>query len=122
MWPCGPGTTLGELVEIFQHTRRNLFPVVAAGGRLRGIVTLNSVRNALFDEGHYQTTRVRDLMQPAPAIVGPADDLERTLALLDRTDTWALPVCEEDGRYLGFITKAAILAEYRKQLILESDA
>ena len=35
---------------------------------------------------------------------------------------WALPVCEEDGRYLGFILKSAILARYRKQLIQESEA
>jgi len=117
-----PSTTLGELVEIFRHASRNLFPVVAAGGRLLGIVSLDSVRDALFDDAHYNTTKVRELMQPAPAIVGPADDLEHTLALLDRHGTWALPVCEEDGRYLGFILKSAILARYRRQLIQESEA
>ena len=117
-----PGTTLGELVEIFRHASRNLFPVVAAGGRLLGIVSLDSVRDALFDDAHYNTTKVRELMQPAPAIVGPADDLEHTLALLDRLGAWALPVCEEDGRYLGFILKSAILARYRRQLIQESEA
>ena len=117
-----PNTTLGELVEIFRHASRNLFPVVAAGGRLLGIVSLDSVRDALFDDAHYNTTKVRELMQPAPAIVGPADDLEHTLALLDRHGAWALPVCEEDGRYLGFILKSAILARYRRQLIQESEA
>ena len=117
-----PTTTLGELVEVFRHTSRNLFPVVAAGGRLLGIVSLDSVRDALFDDAHYTTTQVRELMQPARAVVGPNDDLQHTLALLDRHDAWALPVCEEDGRYLGFILKSAILARYRRQLILESEA
>ena len=117
-----PTTTLGELVEVFRHTSRNLFPVVAAGGRLLGIVSLDSVRDALFDDAHYTTTQVRELMQPAHAVVGPNDDLQHTLALLDRHDAWALPVCEEDGRYLGFILKSAILARYRRQLILESEA
>lgn len=120
--PVRPTTTLGELVAIFRHTSRNLFPVVAAGGRLLGIVSLDSVRDALFDDAHYATTRVRELMQPAPAVVGPADDLEHTLHLLDRHNAWALPVCEEDGRYLGFILKTTILARYRRQLILESEA
>jgi CIC family chloride channel protein len=117
-----PNTTLGELVDAFRHASRNLFPVVAAGGRLLGVVSLDSVRNALFDDAHYATTRVRELMKPAPAVVGPNDDLEHTLALLDRHGAWALPVCEEDGRYLGFILKSVILARYRKQVILESEA
>ena len=117
-----PTTTLGELVDVFRHASRNLFPVVAAGGRLLGVVSLDSVRDALFDDAHYATTTVGQLMKPAPATVGPADSLEHTLALLDRHGAWALPVCEEDGRYLGFILKSAILARYRHQLIEESEA
>ncbi|SFP75714.1 chloride channel protein [Hymenobacter arizonensis] len=120
--PVRPSTTLGELVEIFRHSSRNLFPVVAAGGRLLGVVSLDTVRDALFDDAHYTTTKVSELMKPAPAVVGPNDDLEHTLSQLDRQGAWALPVCEEDGRYLGFILKSAILARYRRQLILESEA
>jgi len=120
--PVRPTTTLGELVDIFRHASRNLFPVVAAGGRLLGVISLDTVRNALFDDAHYTTTKVRELMKPAPAIVGPNDDLEHTLALLDRHGAWALPVCEDDGRYLGFILKSTILVRYRKQLIMESEA
>jgi len=117
-----PNTTLGELVDIFRHASRNLFPVVAAGGRLLGVVSLDSVRDALFDDAHYGTTTVGELMKPAPAVVGPNDSLEHTLTLLDRHGVWALPVCEEDGRYLGFILKSAILSRYRRQLIQESEA
>ena len=117
-----PTTTLGELVDVFRHATRNLFPVVSAGGRLLGVVTLDSVRDALFDDAHYATTEVRELMQAAPAVVGPTDDLEHTLRLLDRHDAWALPVCEDDGHYLGFILKSAILVRYRRQLIEESEA
>ena len=120
--PVRPSTTLGELVDVFRHASRNLFPVVASGGRLLGVINLDAVRNALFDNAHYQTTKVSELMKPAPAVVGPNDDLEHTLALFDRHGAWALPVCEEDGRYLGFILKSAILARYRRQLILESEA
>lgn len=120
--PVRPTTTLGELVDIFRHASRNLFPVVAAGGRLLGVISLDAVRDALFDDAHYATILARELMQPPLAVVGPADDLEHTLALLDRHGAWALPVCEEDGRYLGFILKSAILARYRRQLIQDSQA
>ena len=117
-----PTTTLGELVDVFRHATRNLFPVVAAGGRLLGVVSLDSVRDALFDDAHYGTTKVSELMKPVPAVVGPTDDLEHTLALLERHGVWALPVCEDDGRYLGFILKSTILTRYRRQLIQESEA
>ncbi|WP_262490229.1 chloride channel protein [Hymenobacter coccineus] len=120
--PVRPTTTLGELADIFRHASRNLFPVVAAGGRLLGVISLDAVRDALFDEAHYATVLARDLMKPPLAVVGPADDLEHTLALLDRYGAYALPVCEEDGRYLGFILKSAILARYRRQLIQDSQA
>ncbi|MDO7876384.1 chloride channel protein [Hymenobacter sp. ASUV-10] len=120
--PVRPTATLGELVDAFRHASRNLFPVVEAGGRLIGVITLDVVRDALFDDAHYTTTRVRELMIQPPAVVGPDDDLEHTLELLDRHNAWALPVCEEDGRYLGFILKSAILVRYRNQLIQESEA
>ena len=120
--PVRPDDSLGELVDVFRHATRNLFPVVSKSGRLRGIVGLDQVRDVLFDDAHYATTRVRELMLPAPAIVGPDDDLEHTLAVLERTGTWALPVIDHDGRYLGFILKSQILARYRRQLILESEA
>ena len=120
--PVRPNATLGELVDVFRHASRTLFPVVAAGGRLLGVISLDSMRDALFDDAHYATTRVRELMKPAPAVVGPTDDLEHTLTLFDLHGVWALPVCEEDGRYLGFILKSAILARYRRQLIQESEA
>ncbi|WP_375418568.1 chloride channel protein [uncultured Hymenobacter sp.] len=117
-----PDDSLGELVDVFRHASRNLFPVVSKSGRLRGIVGLDQVRDVLFDDAHYSTTRVRELMQPAPAVVGPDDDLEHTLNVLERTGTWALPVVNAEGRYLGFILKSQILARYRRQLILESEA
>ncbi|MGI4871965.1 MAG: chloride channel protein [Janthinobacterium lividum] len=117
-----PGATLGELVEVFRHATRNVFPVVSKKGQLRGIIALDMVRDKLFDEAHYTTTKARDLMQPAPAIVGPADSVEHTLQLLERTALPALPVCDADGTYLGFILKSAILARYRRELMDEGQS
>ncbi|MGI4735000.1 MAG: chloride channel protein [Janthinobacterium lividum] len=117
--PLRPGATLGELVDVFRHAHRDVFPVVSKSGLLRGIITLDMVRDTLFDDTHYTTTKVRDLMQPPPGLVAPTDSAEHALALLERTTTPALPVCDADGQYLGFITKATILARYRRELIEE---
>jgi CIC family chloride channel protein len=117
--PLRPGATLGELVDVFRHAHRDIFPVVGKSGKLRGIITLDMVRDTLFDGEHYTTTKVNALMQPPPAIVGPADSVEHSLELLERTASQALPVCDEEGHYLGFIVHTSILARYRRELIEE---
>src|SRR5690606_3699964 len=44
-----PNATLRQLVQKFAHTRRNLFPVVDDNQKLVGIVTLDDVREYMFD-------------------------------------------------------------------------
>ncbi len=117
--PLRPGATLGELVDVFRHAHRNVFPVVSKSGLLRGVITLDMVRDTLFDGAHYTTTKVRELMQPAPAVISPTDSVEHALELLEHTATPALPVVDAEGQYLGFVTKSAILARYRRELIEE---
>ncbi|MBT9394688.1 chloride channel protein [Hymenobacter sp. NST-14] len=116
----GPDDTLGELVNTFRHASRNLFPVVDAEGYLHGIVSLDTVRDALFDDEHYTTTRVRDLMDEPLAVVRPDDTLLDTLRCMEQLGAWALPVLDLEDRYLGFLLKSTILANYRRQLIKDS--
>jgi CIC family chloride channel protein len=114
-----PSATLGELVDVFRHAHRNVFPVVSKSGLLRGIISLDMVRDTLFDGAHYTTTKVSELMQKPVAVISPTDTVEHCLDLLERTDSTALPVCDGEGLYLGFIVKSAILARYRRELIEE---
>ena len=117
-----PSATLGELVEVFRHAHRNVFPVVGQSGKLRGIISLDMVRDTLFDGAHYTTTKVSELMQNPVAVIHATDSVEHCLDLLERTDSTALPVCDDEGNYLGFIIKATILARYRRELIEEGQA
>ncbi|GAA3933069.1 chloride channel protein [Hymenobacter algoricola] len=118
--PVHPESTLGELVTIFRHANRNLFPVVDDVGQLVGLITLDTVRDALFDDEHYTTTRVRDLMTMPPAVVNPDDTTLDTLRCMEQLNVYALPVAT-NGRYLGFIRKSSILSNYRRQLLKETE-
>ena len=40
---------LGDLVEVFKKSKRNLFPVVNDEGELSGILTLDDFKQILFD-------------------------------------------------------------------------
>ena len=117
-----PGTTLGELVEVFRHAHRNVFPVVSRHGKLRGVISLDMVREALFDDAHYTTLRVWKLMQPPPAVISITDSVEHMLDVLELTNSQQLPVRDAAGQYLGFISKSAILGRYRRELIEEGQA
>ncbi|GAA4495292.1 chloride channel protein [Hymenobacter ginsengisoli] len=117
-----PSATLGELVDVFRHAHRNVFPVVGKSGQLRGIISLDMVRDTLFDGAHYTTTKLSELMQKPVAIIHATDSVEHCLDVLERTDSTALPVCDDEGNYLGFIVKSAILARYRRELIEEGQA
>ena len=118
--PVHPDDTLGELVNAFRHATRNIFPVLGDDGQLLGLITLDSVRDALFDDTHYATTHVRELMRDPPAVINATDSMLDTLHLLEEHDAWALPVLNK-GRYVGFILKTTILAGYRRQLLKEVD-
>ena len=117
-----PSATLGELVDVFRHAHRNVFPVVSRAGLLRGIITLDMVRDTLFDDAHYTTIKLSELMQKPAALLHPTDSVEHCLDLLERTESSALPVCDDEGTYLGFIVKSTILARYRRELIEEGQA
>jgi CIC family chloride channel protein len=117
-----PSATLGELVDVFRHAHRNVFPVVSRTGLLRGIISLDMVRDTLFDDAHYTTIKLSELMQKPVAVISPTDSVEHCLDLLERTDSTSLPVCDNDGTYLGFIVKSTILARYRRELIEEGQA
>lgn len=115
-----PEDTLGDLVKTFRHASRNIFPVVDQDNQLVGVVTLDTVRDALFDDAHYSTTRVRDLMTDPPATVNPDDSLLDTLRCMEQLGVPALPVVDH-GHYVGFLLKSTILAGYRKQLLKETE-
>ncbi|MBC6610033.1 chloride channel protein [Hymenobacter sp. BT507] len=119
--PVHPDDTLGELVNVFRHATRNIFPVLDKDNHLLGVVSLDSVRDALFDDEHYTTTHVHELMRDPAAIIHASDSILDTLHLLEDHDAYALPVLSSEGRYMGFILRASILAGYRRQLLREVD-
>ena len=51
--PVQMDETLGDLVEDISKSRRNLFPVLDAQGRFQGVVTLDDVREIMFDKRLY---------------------------------------------------------------------
>ena len=111
-----PDMTLGEMVSVISVSHRNSFPVVDERGVLVGIVELDNVRNIMFRPELYNRYKVRKIMVTPEVKVSSATPMTEVMRLFDETKAWKMPVVDEEGRYLGFISKSAIFNSYREVL------
>lgn len=109
------GDQLREVIRAVERSNRNIFPVVQ-GEFLRGVVTLDDIRGDLFSPEKWAVTPLTDYMTKPPEVVLEGDDAREVLAKFERSDAWNLPVVDDAGRYVGFISKSRLLGAYRQEL------
>lgn len=112
-----PDMDLGQMVQIISKTRRNLFPVVDGKGILLGIVRLDDIRNIMFRQELYHRFKVETFMVSPSAKVLSSDSMDIVMRKFDDTKAWNLPVVDEEGKYIGFISKSKIFNNYRQVLV-----
>ncbi len=110
-----PEDSLRLLVRVISISKRNTFPVVNKEGVLVGVVHLDNIRELIFNTKIYDSVFVKELMIEAHS-VDFTDNLHDILKKFDDTRQWNLPVVK-DKLYLGFLSKARILSEYRSELM-----
>ena len=115
-----PDDMLGDLVNVISKSSRNIFPVVDLDERLLGIITLDEVRNIMFRADLYQRFRIRELMISPPALLSVEDSMDAVMKTFEKTSAWNLPVVD-NGKYVGFVSKATIFNVYRRMLVNFSD-
>ena len=113
-----PETTLGEMVKnAVAKSTRNLFPVVNDENELVGVITLDDIRDIMFDSKLYDKVIIESLMHSAPEYIYlESDSAKAVMNKFQGSGAWNLPVIK-DGKYLGFISKSKLLTVYRRQLL-----
>ena len=111
-----PEMTLGEMVKVISVSHRNSFPVVDERGMLVGIVELDNVRNIMFRPELYERYQVRRIMVAPEVKIQASMPMTEVMRLFDETKEWKMPVVDDEGRYLGFISKSTIFNNYREVL------
>jgi CIC family chloride channel protein len=115
-----PHMPLREFIEIVKTSRRNYFPVEdTATGRFLGLIHLDDVRPYLFDQVMYDAVFVEQIMTTDIDTVHPDDELARVLNHMDAHRLYSLPVVSEN-RFVGMISKATLLDQYRKELMVQT--
>lgn len=110
-----PDALLKDLVKAISKSSRNLFPVVDADGYLKGMVKMSEVKNLIFEPELYETVKVKDLMYMPEHFISPTDSMEKVAEKFETSGRYNLAVIE-DGKYLGFISRAVAFSKYRKTL------
>ncbi|TCC97117.1 chloride channel protein [Pedobacter hiemivivus] len=107
-----------RLNEILQ-SKRNLFPVIDDEKAFKGLVYVEDILRK--GTNHAEEWSVNNLMQAAPDVVVISDHLKIVLQKMEKENAWLLPVLDEAGRYMGFVSKTAVFNKYRALLSRQAD-
>jgi CIC family chloride channel protein len=108
-------TPMTEFFKELSSSNANIFAVVDEKGSLEGVIWMDEIRKSLFDNQTAAAT-VGDFMVMPPAIVQHKQSVSSVMELFDQLDVWQLPVVK-DGSFLGFLSKSALLTQYRNVII-----
>ena len=112
-----PDMDLGQMVRVISKAKRNVFPVVNKDGELLGVVLLDDIRNLMFRQELYHRFTVDKFMVSAPAKLNVNDSMDAVMTKFDDTGAWNLPVVDDEGKYIGFVSKSKIFNTYRQVLV-----
>ncbi len=107
---------LSGVVEAIQNSSRNLFPVLEEDGKLAGLVVLEDVRKIIFRTELYHTCEVKELMHPLSEgdVIRLDDPPAEIVQKFIKGNRYNVIVLDEQGHYLGFLSRANMLSEYKK--------
>ena len=116
-----PEMSLGQVVKIISTQQHNHYPVCDEDGTFVGVVTLNDLRNIMFQPRLYERMKVEDIMIGPKGKITPEMNMAEVMNLFDTTDAWTLPAIDNQGHYLGMVSRQNIYATYRQLLLTFSE-
>ena len=111
-----PDATLRDLTEAITRNHRNLFPVVDKEGYMVGMVKMDDVRDIIFKHELYDKVKISELMYMPQDFIQPDDSMDVVTNKFEASGRYNIAVIE-NGKYLGFISRARVFTNYRKQII-----
>jgi len=111
-----PDAMLRDLTVAISRNHRNLFPVCDNNGLMVGMVKMDDVRSMIFNHDLYDKVKITELMYMPEYFIDPNDSMEMVTKKFEISGRYNLAVLE-NGKYLGFISRARVFTRYRKQII-----
>jgi len=111
--------TFGDLIPIISTSTRNIFPVVDSEGNFKGHVIFDNVRSMIFNNELYSDPISNYLVYPEYTI-DPSDSMESVAEKFRQSEKFNIPVIQQ-GKYLGYISRANVFSTYRTTMSEMSD-
>jgi CIC family chloride channel protein len=109
-----PRTRGDEVVRrVAESEWQDSFPVLAADGKLLGVITAEILRTTAAEPGVGDFALAADMMSP-PFAVKPSDDLRRALEVIMEHGVREIIVVDDGGRIVGFLDEADITRVYHE--------
>lgn len=114
-------TTLAEILDTIRTSDKDVYAVVNDQNALSGVIYLNDVKSILFDyKKKEENVKVKaaDIMLKQSTLT-IKDDMQSAIQKFEKLHSAKniLPIVDNDGLWLGFISKASILDKYRSEII-----
>ena len=104
---------LRQLVDAISVSHRDLYPIVDEVGTMVGMVKLDDVRHIIFKQELYDKISLKEIMYMPEHWITPRDSMEMVVKKFEQSGRYNLAVID-NGKYMGFISKAKVFSNYRK--------
>ena len=106
---------LRQLVDAISVSHRNLFPITDDNNILVGMVKMDDVRHLIFKQNVYDKISLKELMYMPEDWISPNDSMDEVVEKFEKTGRFNLAVIN-NGKYIGFISRAEVFSKYRKHI------
>ncbi len=107
--------TLRDLTDVISHSTRTLYVVVDAENNFKGLIWLDQIKHLIFKTELYDTTSVCDLMFYPSTTVQYGMSVPEIAELFENSDNYNIVVVD-NGKYVGFVSRATIFSNYRQKI------
>ena len=113
----GEKMPLGQLIEVMANSQQNYFPVVGLDGRVTGILSINDIREVMFEKSVHHLIVAKDVATPNVVRVFGQDSLQDALDKMVLLNVDELPVVKEEApdEIITMISKRDIIGYYHSQ-------
>ena len=110
----GEKMPLDQLVEVMANSQQIYFPVVDLDGRVTGILSINDIREVMFEESVRRLIVAKDVATPNVVRVFGEDSLQEALDKMVLLNVDELPVVKEEApdEIVAMISKRDIISYY----------
>jgi len=108
--------SMEEVLSKFRNSNQNTMAVVDVENKFWGIINRERLRPFFLGKKPTSESSVSQLASNPSFIVSETDSVMQVTKMFDEADVWQLPMLDEERKFKGFVSRSAILNNYRQLL------